>query len=682
MFKRLAIPVFLLALPVLAAAQVAFTAYPRTASGNDATHPDLATVIGQVRALRSGGGGWPQKGVVVTLQNGVHYLPAPLALDAGLSGTPDAPLVFTATHPGLATLSGGRPVSGWAKVTDDNVLSLLKPAARGHVMQADLSKAGVTDYGTFFRRSQDGGTQAEPLELVYRGQIMPLARWPNTGFARIASVTGDEQSTTTFQVQGIDAATLAKQSGVQAVGYWYYDWAYERVPIQSVAPDGTVTVQSPPPRYGIRAKQRVFIQNALSELDSPGEWYLDRGTGILYFWPPADVREGDVEVTVLPSIVVANNASHVQFKGLVFENVRGDAVVVNGGSGVRIEMGMIRNAGNRGAVLAGDSHAIVDTDIHDTGDGGVVLTGGDRNTLTPGNLLVQGNQIWHFSRLAPAGRPAVWMNGVGNIVRSNFIHDGKHSAILFFGNDHLIENNDISRVVTEAGDAGAIYIGRSWSARGNRIRTNFFHDINNVEGLGARGIYLDDQQSGVEITYNLFVRVPRAVFIAGGRDNIVQNNEFISSAPGVYLDARGTNVQKAMTDDPNGPLRRTLTEVPTDGPLYRSRYPALVDLLNQQPGYPMNNRIVQNVYFDTSPQLNIDPTAQKVSNIGKVLDAQLEGSIAPAQRTLPTQFKLQDGSPALAAGFVALPLKVMSCTAQRWTAQSTPDCPSVRPSRQ
>jgi len=39
------------------------------------------------------------------------------------------------------------------------------------------------------------------------------------------------------------------------------------------------------PYYGLKKEQRYIIQNALSELDQAGEWYLDRNTGVLYMCP-------------------------------------------------------------------------------------------------------------------------------------------------------------------------------------------------------------------------------------------------------------------------------------------------------------------------------------------------------------------------------------------------------------
>ena len=60
------------------------------------------------------------------------------------------------------------------------------------------------------------------------------------------------------------------------------------------------------------------MPGALQEdkLDQPGEWFLDRKSGILYFWPPAPIAEGKAVVSIIPALVTATNASVTN--GIVF----------------------------------------------------------------------------------------------------------------------------------------------------------------------------------------------------------------------------------------------------------------------------------------------------------------------------------------------------------------------------
>ena len=97
----------------------------------------------------------------------------------------------------------------------------------------------------------------------------------------------------------------------------------------------------------------------------------------------------------------------------------------------------------------------------------------------------------------------------------NLIHDAPHNAILFWGNDFLIENNEIYRVCLETGDAGAIYTGRDYTYRGNVIRRNFIHHMGGV-GMGTMAIYMDDCVSGTHIAENTLWRCQTAVVLGGG----------------------------------------------------------------------------------------------------------------------------------------------------------------------
>ena len=66
-----------------------------------------------------------------------------------------------------------------------------------------------------------------------------------------------------------------------------------------------ITLTSPH-LYGVasgRDFQQYIALNILEELDSPGEWYLDRSEGILYFWPPSDYSKAVFSVSLLEKLL-------------------------------------------------------------------------------------------------------------------------------------------------------------------------------------------------------------------------------------------------------------------------------------------------------------------------------------------------------------------------------------------
>ena len=51
-----------------------------------------------------------------------------------------------------------------------------------------------------------------------------------------------------------------------------------------------------------------------------------------------------------------------------------------------------------------------------------------------------------------------------------------HEAVQFYGNDHIIEENEFAHVTTIAYETGALYGGKDLSARGTVISHNLFRN--------------------------------------------------------------------------------------------------------------------------------------------------------------------------------------------------------------
>ena len=56
-------------------------------------------------------------------------------------------------------------------------------------------------------------------------------------------------------------------------------------PIKSINDDKTITTEYCS-KYGFKEGGYYYFFNVLEELDAPGEYYIDRDNGILYFYPP------------------------------------------------------------------------------------------------------------------------------------------------------------------------------------------------------------------------------------------------------------------------------------------------------------------------------------------------------------------------------------------------------------
>jgi hypothetical protein len=575
-------------------------------------------------------------------------------------------------------LLGARPVTGFQPVTDPAVLARLPEKARGQVVQSDLRAQGITDFGQIKSRGFGRATAPAHGELFYQGRPMTLARWPNEGdWERIAgcpesSVQGDEHGGKLGRVDGgfYYAGDRPRRwmdtSDLWVHGFWAWDWAnsYERVAALDFE---SRLIKTAPPHglYGFRPGQRFYFLNVLEELDQPGEWFVDRERGRLYFWPPKPIRSEEVLISVLETPLIRfTGASHVTIRGLVLEDSRGHGIVIHGGMSNLIAGCVIRNIGNHGVYIqGGQGHGVVGCDILDTGDGGVSLQGGDRQTLTPGGHFVENCHFARQGRWSKCYVPAVQLDGVGLRASHNLIHDHPHCAILFWGNDHLLEFNEIHHIALETGDVGAIYTGRDYSFRGNRIRHNFIHHTGGV-GMGSMGVYMDDCVSGTEVSGNIFYKVHWAVFLGGGRDHRVENNVFVDCNPAVRVDGRGLDPSPVWRDMVDKTMRQRLREVPQT--LYRQRYPP-IKCLDRYYGPPGGPAIVGTAFAGVPPEGNVltrNICAGKWLEIGWYakesmlelrdnLVTQNPGFVAPDKM----DFRLKKSSPAWRIGFQQIPVR-------------------------
>jgi hypothetical protein len=318
-------------------------------------------------------------------------------------------------------------------------------------------------------------------------------------------------------------------------------------------------------------------------------------------------------------------------------------------------------------VDGGFGHGVVDCDVFDTGDGGVSLAGGDRKTLAAGGHYVENCHFQRQGRWSKCYVPAIHLEGVGMRASHNLIHEHPHCAILYSGNDHLIEFNEIHHIALETGDVGAIYTGRDYTFRGNKIRYNFIHHTGGV-GMGSMGVYMDDCVSGAEVFGNVFYKVHWAMFIGGGRDHRIENNLFVDCDPAVRMDGRGLDPSPVWHNMVDVYMRGKLTNAPLV--LYRQRYPELKSL-DRYYGPSEGSAFTGAAFKGVPPEGN---ALLRNVCVGKWLEAgwhatpgmlRMENNLTNATSSLAgvindrspiADFDLRRDSPAWGLGFQPLPL--------------------------
>lgn len=545
-------------------------------------------------------GGLPAGGAEILLHAGEYPVTQTFELAGQDSGTETSPIVYRAAEGETPVFRGGIRVSGFRPVGDADILARLPEESRSKVLCADLRALGIKEVkplelGGF---CSGRGFRTHPTqELYFNGKAMPLARWPNEGFTTLRDVVIPEDQK--IEIWGLTGSKIGqfgyegdrperwlKEGDAWLYGYWFWSWAdsYERIASIDTAKH-QITLAPPPSTYGYRNGQPYYAVNVLAEIDMPGEWYLDRSSMMLYFWPPSDPSQAVIELAVNDfPFVRLQGVSYVSLEGIVWELGGTDAIEVNDSHHCLVAGCTVRRcAGNGITISGGTDNGILSSTIHAMGRGGVTLEGGNRKTLAPGRHFIENCEIFDLSRIDHTYTPAVVVSGVGNRVAHNRLHDILSSAMRVGGNGHVVEFNDVFHVVLESDDQGGSDMYGDPTFRGNIYRYNAWREIGNWRhpndgpGCGQAGIRLDDAISGVLIYGNVFYRASAGktgfggVQIHGGKDNTLDNNLFVdcesSISCSVWDKARWVKFTTKSLDAPE-----------IDRNLYLAKYPALAEL--------------------------------------------------------------------------------------------------------
>lgn len=591
---------------------------------------DLAAVRDDIRFWRSQDLSRKGLKVIVELSAGRYEVAQPVVL-----GREDSRVEWRAAPGADVRISGGRLVSAVPeRVTSPKLLGLLPEKSREHVVQYDLARLGIVDWGDYLynfendvqRRVANMWGQGEfsmgsfpppresrsagRMELFVNDRPLRIARSAPGVVYHVDKLLGkilhagpgkgyDCSDEAWFTVKEPIPSAWADEPDPHVCGCWCRDWAeqHQRV-VRLDAESRTMELSRPWHQYRYKSGAYFYGFNMLCELDEPGEWYIHRKSGKLLVWLPEEGGEMPrVELSMASRIFELSEVEDVSFRRLTFEACRNSAVKMKDCVDCTLDSCVVRNVGQHALVVEDGARCGARMcEFYGMGGGGAWLVDGNRKTLRRSDHFVEGCDIHDFGRWNRMYRPGVCLSGIGMRAEKNRIHDSPHSAILYFGCNLLIRSNEIARVCSGSMDCGALYTGRSWLLRGNRIIDNYVHDIIGLNGNRTRTIYLDDSVAQVEISGNRFERCTWTVYVGGARECVITNNVFVDCPGALHVDKRGQNWQKPHID---GRLKE-LSEKGTlggiscrEGP-YVEAFPAVRNLPGPNPYDPVLNVIAHN----------------------------------------------------------------------------------------
>ncbi|MBT3375405.1 MAG: hypothetical protein HN742_14435 [Lentisphaerae bacterium] len=515
------------------------------------TDGPLATVTGardRVRTLKTEAAGRLTP-ITVILRGGVYRQPETVVFTPADSGTKAAPITYQAWPGETPVISGGTTVTGWQRDKG--------PHSKAH--------CGGKLWRLAVRKSTDGRRLAFN-QLFVNGKRRTRARIPNRGaFLRTDGPTSSSSSRSFFFNEG----DVKRWDNLRDVIFvLYHSWETSIHHIRSVDTESRRVVLREPAPWPMgrwEKRQRYYVENVFEGLDEPGEWYLDRRAGVLYYYPLPGEKMDRIEV-VVPTVVstlirLQGNPAKgefidgLHFKDVAFRHTNAELDRIrNPGQGEIYQPALIMATGLRNSsfeaceVAHTGAHAIWMAEgctdnrigqchLYDLNGGGVYIGGGwgihekhPAERITVDNCFIhEGGHLFH-------GAHGVWIgkssyNQITHNEISNFDYSGISCGWSWgfhptSAHDNILDYNYIHHLSNGEGlsDMGGIYtLGLS---PGTTERYNHIHDVYNYAGTShGSGIYPDEGSTDILIENNVVYRVRTCpLFMHYGKECIVRNN--------------------------------------------------------------------------------------------------------------------------------------------------------------
>jgi parallel beta-helix repeat protein len=330
---------------------------------------------------------------------------------------------------------------------------------------------------------------------------------------------------------------------------------------------GMITMSGQEAAVEVCSGDRYFVENTLAELDSPGEWYLDRAARKLYLWPKRPLAKGALVIAPRLTQLIEfrgekdQPVQYLRLAGLTLQETdytpddgfimygasRDGVITLSQTAHVAVEGCRLLNIGKAGLLSAYDrGNRFVGNEISHTAEGGIYLS------FSAGGTVIADNDIHHLGWVYKHVAGISTGEEVhGALIAHNLVHETPRWGISVentTSTNNLIEYNHIHHVNNESYDTGGLEVTQQ--SRDHRSATSFrynlIHDTGGYSSTMGQdmwnswGIYLDSFAGGFSVYGNVvYHAADGGLLVQGGKDNKVYNNIFVDN---------GTRRQIMMTN--------------------------------------------------------------------------------------------------------------------------------------
>ncbi|MBB1286142.1 right-handed parallel beta-helix repeat-containing protein [Flavisolibacter sp. BT320] len=438
------------------------------------------------------------------------------SINVGLSGTTDAPIVFSSYGTGeRPIITGFSTLSGWKSAGGNS-------AIWEAVLPAPVSAVNLV--------AIDGVSKAMGRYPNYSD--------PNKGYLSIKSHIGSTQinDAALSSVPNFTNGELVIRKN---------RWEIERGVISQHS--GPAITYNTPTNFEPANDFGFFIQNHLGTLDQKGEWYFEGSTNKLFlFFGATNPSISVVKATTIDNVVVLQGRNNITFENLSFQGANSRMFLIQHASNISIKDCSVLFSGFDAFYTENASGFAIQNTTIENANNGAIICYSCRDTYIVKNDVR--NVGVHPGMAKPQGLyTAISVIGSNHTVAYNNIDSVGYVAIDFMGDSVLIKNNFINQFGFVKDDGGGIYTWNGFSPlRKYTNRKVVGNIILNGIGAGAgtnspgyapmHGIYLDDKTGDVEVGDNTVANCGLSgIYIHNSYNLSVQNNTLYNNEKQLIL---------------------------------------------------------------------------------------------------------------------------------------------------